>query len=319
MMRLGEDYEMQAFSVRPRTLSLTPGEGTTESDSARNQGVSSLPPIQHAGPRSTVSVLLPAYDEQDNIVECLKTTSRAFERTNDELELIVIDDGSADQTAERARDTTINYGVVRVLVHQFNRGKTAAIKTGFEASRGQLIGLMDADLQYDPEDLVRLVGLIKNGYGAVSGWRRSRRDHWSKTIPSRLFNWMTRQTFGLDFKDFNSGVKAFSRDALMSIQLEGDAHRFLVPLANMHGFRVVEIPVSHFPRRAGHSKFGPLRMMTGTVDLMGLKAKMTFGWDAITPFSTPWRFLRYEVWRHIKGRAVKGLLRLNGAGSSAKS
>jgi glycosyltransferase involved in cell wall biosynthesis len=247
-----------------------------------------------------VSVILPAFNEVGNIGRCLTSTSKVFEAANIPLELVLVDDGSTDGTVEVARKTQVDYGQLCIISHGINRGKTATIKTGLAASKGDTVCIMDADLQYDSNDLVKLVLLIDRGFDAANGWRKTRNDGWGKTLPSRFFNWLMRQAFHSDIHDFNSGIKAFRRAVLENIRLEGDAHRFLLPLVKESGGGIAEIEVHHSPRTHGMSKFGPIRMLTGTVDLIGFKAKTTFGWTAVTPVSRFWRVFRYTIWQRVR-------------------
>jgi glycosyltransferase involved in cell wall biosynthesis len=130
---------------------------------------------------------------------------------------------------------------------------------------------MDADLQYDPQDIPRLVNAILDGNDAVNGLRVDRKDGLSKRVSSRIFNSMAKLTFDLNVRDFNSGLKAFKREVLEDVDLKGDYHRYILAAAKANGYKVSEIPIAHFPRKFGESKYGFKRLLLGSSDLLSLK------------------------------------------------
>ncbi|MCY4603021.1 MAG: glycosyltransferase family 2 protein, partial [Gemmatimonadetes bacterium] len=151
-----------------------------------------------------------------------------------------------------------------------NYRKAAALAAGFKQARGQVIVTMDADLQDDPREIPRLLAELNRDYDLVSGWKAKRRDPLSKTLPSRLFNWITSLVSGVRLRDFNCGLKAYRREVAEDVlpYLYGELYRFLPAVAHWMGYRVGEIPVQHHPRRFGHSKFGAKRLLNGFLDLL---------------------------------------------------
>src|SRR5207249_11531764 len=148
---------------------------------------------------------------------------------------------------------------VRVLSLRRNFGKAAALAVGFREARGDIVVTVDADLQDDLTELPRLLARLEDGCDLVSGWKRERQDPHSKTLPSRLFNWVTVRVTGLRLHDFNSGFKVYRREVIEELHLYGELHRFIPAPAAWRGFRVDEVPAHHLPRRFGRSQYGSAR------------------------------------------------------------
>jgi glycosyltransferase involved in cell wall biosynthesis len=164
----------------------------------------------------------------------------------------------------RARDPRVK--LVRL---RRNFGKAAALSAGFDHSMGRIVVTMDGDLQDDPDEIPRFLSTLEEqDLDLVSGWKRRRRDPVSKTLPSRLFNWVTRQLAQVDIHDFNCGFKAYRREVLAEIAVYGELHRYIPVLASRRGFSVGEIQVNHYPRRHGASKYGWDRFYKGLLDLI---------------------------------------------------
>lgn len=247
-----------------------------------------------------VSVILPVYNEADCVSEAIRQCEQAFSKCAWTTELIVVDDGSRDATPEIVSAVESSYARLQLLHHAHNLGKTRAITSGLSVARGEVIALLDADLQYDARDLVRAVELVRSdGCGAVSGWRADRQDGWDKRGPSRAYNWLLRTGFQIPIHDANCGLKAFRAEALRAIKLEGDAHRLLMPMVRAAGFQVREIVVRHYPRPRGRSKYGVLRLITGAIGVVGLRLIFTFGWNPKGLLSRTWRFAHSRVWFRI--------------------
>ena len=155
-------------------------------------------------------------------------------------------------------------------------GKTAALHKGFEHASGDVLAMIDADLQYAPEDLPKLLAKIQRGYDVVNGWRKHRHDSTLKKIPSHLYNFISRLSFGMTLHDFNSGFKAFKREVLEDLNLRIGQHRFLLNIAHHRGYRVGEIEIQHFPRKHGETKYGFPRMFWGFFDLISLRLQLAF-------------------------------------------
>lgn len=246
-----------------------------------------------------LSIILPCFNESATVRDCIRGLDMALSRWGAPVEILVVDDGSTDSTAESSTSTSTTHCTTRLLQHPTNLGKTVAIRTGLSASSGRIIAIMDADLQYEAQDLTRLASMVAEGWGGVTGWRVHRQDVLSKRLASTLFNSFVRGMFHMSIHDANSGLKAFKREALLSIVLDGDAHRLLMPLIQIAGYSVTEIPVSHFPRTRGKSKYGFLRLITGSLSVFGLKAQTLFGWRRMRLASRLWRYVHYRVWSRV--------------------
>lgn len=218
---------------------------------------------------STISIVVPAYNEGDSLPELVGRLEAACCFPGKKVEIIIVDDGSTDQTAEMLRRLTRDAKLsVKTLTFRRNFGKSAALSAGFGAADGDLIVTLDADLQDVPEEIPRLIERLETGLDLVSGWKRKRRDPWSKRLASRVFNWVTARLTGIPIHDFNSGFKAYRREVIEEIKVYGEMHRYIPVLASYRGFRVGEIEVEHHRRKHGKSKYGPSRFLSGFFDLL---------------------------------------------------
>jgi glycosyltransferase involved in cell wall biosynthesis len=221
-----------------------------------------------------LSVFAPAYNEAGNIPVLLEKLERTLDGMDVSAEVVIVDDGSTDGTAEVLRRARERYLWLRVVSHRRNLGLTEAMRTGFSEARGDIIVFLPADLESDPEeDVPALVGKIEEGYDVVAGWRQGRRDR--KVAASRIYNVVCRWLFGVDAHDMN-WIKAFRRDVLDSIHLRSDWHRFILMIAAAQGFRVTEVKTSYHPRQWGKSKFGLWRIPKSLLDVMVVKFLLTF-------------------------------------------
>ncbi len=215
-----------------------------------------------------LSVVIPAYNEKESLPELLEKTHRVLQGLKISYEIIVVDDGSRDGTFEALRRLKSRFPALRAIQFRRNYGKSAALAEGFRLARGDIVVTMDADLQDDPEEIPSLLRKLREGYDLVSGWKKKRRDPLTKTIPSRLFNYVTARVTGIPLHDFNCGLKAYRSEVIKSIQVYGELHRFLPVLAQWQGFRIGEVPVRHHPRKYGKTKFGFSRFFNGFFDLI---------------------------------------------------
>lgn len=221
----------------------------------------------------TISIVIPVFNERDNLSELHGQIDLSFDIFDPYhlAEIIFVDDGSSDGSLDVIRRLSELDGRVRFIQLRRNFGKTAALAAGFEAARGEIVVTMDADLQDNPYDLSALLAYLdKSGADMVSGWRNKRfaNDPLSKTLPSALYNRVVRLLTGVKLHDFNCGYKVYRREALDSIRLYGDLHRFIPVLVAWNGFTVAELPVNHRPRLHGQSKYGAGRLLRGLVDFM---------------------------------------------------
>lgn len=215
-----------------------------------------------------VSVVIPAYNESASLRELIPAVTAVLESTGRSFEILVVDDGSTDDTVEAMRTACGRDPRVRALMLRRNFGKSAALATGFESIRGRYVITMDADLQDDPTEIPGFLADLDGGLDLVSGWKRKRHDPVSKTLPSLLFNRVTAGATGIRIHDFNCGFKGYRREVCNEITLYGEMHRFIPVLAQREGFRIGEREVRHHPRRHGRSKFGPSRFINGFLDLL---------------------------------------------------
>jgi len=232
-------------------------------------------------------VIIPAYNEEQSLSELTERTVQVLSSGDFNGEVIIVNDGSTDKTREVADELVKKYKIVKVFHHRRNLGKSVSLRTGFDKARGTIIVMLDADLQYAPEDIPKLIGMINKGYDVVNGWRKSRADSTGRKASSSFYNFLTRQIFGLTIQDFNSGLKAFRREVIDDIETTGlrsDFHRYLLPLAHQLGYRVGEIEIQHFPRSYGKTKYGTRRLILGVLDLISLKLQFLFRERPMTLF-----------------------------------
>jgi glycosyltransferase involved in cell wall biosynthesis len=219
----------------------------------------------NADEKPYISVVIPVYNEERNIFELYDRLNAVMSTLGTTYEILFIDDGSTDGTLERIN--RIKDGRVRAISFQRNFGKAAALSCGFSNVRGEVVITMDGDLQDDPKEVPKFLEALKSYY-VISGWKFRRQDPLSKTIPSRVFNWLTRLLTGVNIHDFNCGLKAFRRDAIKDINLYGELHRYIPVLAHWKGYTVGEIKVEHHQRAHGRSKYGYNRLFKGFLDLI---------------------------------------------------
>lgn len=216
--------------------------------------------------RPWLSLVIPLYNEAESLVALHRAVLDAL--GEGDYEVLFVDDGSTDESFGVLKELQRQDPRVRIIRFGRNFGKAEALAVGFREARGEVIVTMDADLQDDPREIPTLVAQLPQGYDLVSGWKQERQDPWSKTFPSRVFNLVTSFFTGVQFRDFNSGFKAYRRRVVEELKVYGELHRFLPVLAYWKGFRVTEVPVRHHPRRFGRSKYGPRRFLAGALDLL---------------------------------------------------
>ena len=219
-----------------------------------------------------VSTIVPALDEEGNIDELCRQFSEMAEKAPFEAELVIIDDGSHDQTLAKIKENADRYGFVTYASHQNNRGLTEALQTGFSIAKGNVYVFYPADLQYLPEDIPKLIEPIANGADICTGWKQGK---YNKRLVSKVYNWFSRMIFNLKVHDLNS-VKAFRREVVENVFLRRDWHRYLVVLGANEGYRVDEVKIPLYERAWGESKFSFWRIPVGVLDMLAVKFQLTF-------------------------------------------
>jgi glycosyltransferase involved in cell wall biosynthesis len=217
-----------------------------------------------------ISIIIPAKDEAESLPELLQWIDQVMQKHRYDYESILIDDGSKDETWNTIQRLASDNPNIRAVRFNRNFGKSAALQTGFNLAQGEIIITMDADLQDSPDEIPDLVSMIEQqNFDLVSGWKRKRHDPVSKTLPSKLFNLVTRKISKIALHDFNCGLKAYRRSVVKNIHVYGEMHRYIPLIAKWAGFdRIGEKEVSHRERKFGVSKYGWERMLRGFLDLL---------------------------------------------------
>ncbi|HKD76341.1 MAG TPA: glycosyltransferase family 2 protein [Ktedonobacterales bacterium] len=219
-----------------------------------------------------LSVVLPVYNEEENIPLVHQEVKAALEKLGRSYEILYVDDGSKDASFERLSEIATDDPAVSVIRFRRNFGQTAALSAGIERSRGDIIILMDADLQNDPNDFGKILAKIDEGNDVVSGWRKDRQDATIKRkIPSKIANALISQVTGVKLHDYGCTLKAYRREVLDPVRLYGEMHRFIPVYASWNGARITEIAVNHRARRFGQSKYGLSRTIRVLMDLLTVK------------------------------------------------
>jgi len=220
--------------------------------------------------RVDVSVVIPVYNEEENLRELAERLFGAIGPLAVSFELIFVDDGSRDGGAALLRRMQADHPEIRLIQFDANYGQTAAIDAGFRAARGRAIAMIDADLQNDPADLPRLLAQL-NTYDCATGQRVKRNDPWLRKLSTRIANGVRNRVSGERISDSACGLKAFRREVVERLKLYNGMHRFLPTLARIEGFRVVEVPVAHHPRTRGKAKYNIRnRVFRALVDLFAV-------------------------------------------------
>jgi len=218
-----------------------------------------------------LSIVVPAFNEEENIEPLVGELVPHLERLGEPFEVLIIDDGSTDRGPALARALAQREPRLRVLSLDRRRGQSAAFEAGFRAARGEVVVTLDADLQNDPADIAGLLQALP-GWDAVVGWRRVRRDSWLKRVSSRISNSIRNRVSGDRIIDTGCSLKLFRREALAEIKMFDGMHRFLPTLLRMEGRRVREVPVNHRPRLRGRSKYNIRnRALRAFVDLLAVR------------------------------------------------
>jgi len=219
-----------------------------------------------------LSVVIPFYNEEQNIPLLYQKLKQTLDRINLSYEIIAIDDGSTDNTFPVLKRLQEKDETLKIIRLRGNFGQTAALAAGFDQAQGDIVISMDGDLQHDPADIPRFLEKIREGYDIVSGWRQHRSDSLlGRQLPSRVANWLMRYLSKVNIKDFGTTFKAYRREILREILLYGDFHRFIPALAGELKASIAEIPIKDEGRRFGKSHYSLRRTITVLFDLIRLK------------------------------------------------
>lgn len=220
-----------------------------------------------------LSLVVPVYNEEENLPILFDAILKVMASLDREWELILVDDGSRDNSLAVLNELAAqDRQHVRVVVFRRNFGQTAAIAAGIDHATGEIVILLDADMQNDPADIPMLLVKLDEGYDVVSGWRKDRKDTYlTRTLPSNAANWLISTVTGVHLHDYGCTLKAYRRDSLTGFRLYGEMHRFIPVFAHAVGARITEIPVHHHPRKFGKAKYGLERTLKVVLDLFTVK------------------------------------------------
>ncbi len=269
-----------------------------------------------------ISVIIPLFNEEESLPELTAWIDNVMQKNKFSYEVILIDDGSKDNSWEVIKTLSTQNKNLKGISFNRNYGKSAALQVGFQESKGRVIITMDADLQDSPDEIPELYQMItEQKFDLVSGWKKDRHDPLMKTIPTKLFNYMTRFFSGIKLHDFNCGLKAYNSKVVKSITVYGEMHRYIPVMAKWAGFsRITEKIVKHQARKYGKTKFGLERFLYGFLDLLSITFVTRFRKRPMHFFGTM-GFLSFLIgfgltfwlifdkymnvfYRHVKGREI---------------
>ena len=266
-----------------------------------------------------ISVVIPLLNEQESLTELNDWIAKVMQSNHFSYEVIFIDDGSSDDSWKVITELSSSDSNIKGIRFLKNFGKSQALHAGFELAKGDVVITMDADLQDNPDEIPELYNMIVNtGYDLVSGWKKKRYDAvFTKNIPSKLFNWAARKTSGVKLKDFNCGLKAYKKEVVKNIDVNGEMHRYIPVLAKNAGFtNIGEKVVQHQARKYGQTKFGMDRFVHGFLDLItiwfisrfGRRPMHLFGALGVIMFAIGFGFTLYlgidKLFLHPGGRLI---------------
>lgn len=227
--------------------------------------------------RVDLSIIVPLYNEEDNVRPLYEAIRAVVRRLGRPAELILVDDGSRDATFARALELPRHDGLhLRLVKLRRNAGQTAAMVAGIDHARGRILLTMDGDLQNDPADIPLFLAKIEEGHDLVVGWRHRRQDHISRVLPSKVANWLIAKVTGVPIKDNGCSLKAYRAELIKQVPLYSEMHRFIPAMASLAAPRLAQLKVRHHPRRFGRSKYGFSRIYKVALDLLAIRAILAF-------------------------------------------
>lgn len=244
-----------------------------------------LSPDDQQQEQTDVSVVIPLLNEEENLELLYNHLKTAMDDLGKNYEIIFVDDGSKDRTFSILKSLHRQDPRLWVIRFRRNFGQTAAFSAGFHLAHGEVVITMDGDLQNDPNDIGILLAKVDEGYDVVSGWRVNRQDKFlTRKLPSRIANGLISKVTGVKLHDYGCSLKAYKRDVVKNINLYGEMHRFIPALASWMGIEVAEVPVNHYPRRFGRSKYGLGRTIRVILDLITVKFLLDYATRPIQIF-----------------------------------
>jgi len=290
------DRPKQAFKPegRPRRNQRDKGERSDRGDRSDRPKRQDLPRRSPKPPVSDhreqkkfgvikLSVVIPAYNEEQNVAPLLSQFGQLFSKLPYKAELIFIDDGSLDRTLVKVRELQSNYPWLKVYSHQINRGLTIALETGFAKATGKMICFYPADLQYHADEIPKLVSKLDSGADVVTGWKHG--NYGLKAFGSFIYNRLSRSLFNVKVHDLNS-IKAFKREVSECFTFRRGWHRYMIVMAAQAGYKIDEVKVKLYPRKSGKSKFGLTQLPLGFLDLLSVKFELSFTKKPLLFFGT---------------------------------
>lgn len=242
-------------------------------------------PLYPKGEAVLLSVVIPIYNEEENIPLLYDELKQVLTSLRDEHEIIFIDDGSTDTSLQLLEGIQARDDAVTVLTFRKNFGQTAAMAAGFDYALGDVIVTMDGDLQNDPKDIPMMLEKIRQGYDVVTGWRHKRKDAFiNRKLPSMIANKLISMTTGVRLHDYGCTLKAFRREVIKCVKLYGEMHRFIPAIASGMGIDFTEVKVNHRPRRFGSTKYGISRTLRVVLDLLTVKFLLCYATRPIQVF-----------------------------------
>ena len=218
-----------------------------------------------------ITVVVPVYNEEENLPLLIPKLAEVLERIGLPYEIIFVNDGSSDGSRDILKRMVSQFPFLHIIRFKENRGLSTALYAGMKEARGIIIVTLDSDLQNDPDDIPKLLGYLDR-YDMATGWRQKREDPWLKKISSKIANSIRNRLSGEDIKDSACTLRVFKKECIRDIKVFNGMHRFLSTLVRMEGYRVIEVPVSHYPRRFGKSKYNIRnRMWRSFIDLLAVR------------------------------------------------